>query len=356
MKPRICNDQLKVIIPVDTEECEFWLSLVKSIDDVESPDRDHAWITTDNVFYIYNGKKFVAINDPNTLKVKWGNVIGDIADQKDLYDIISKTIWIVKENGNALDFDYVNHSVDVNVPIMTIKLNGNKLEPNNYEVNIDLSDYAIASSVPTKLSQLSNDTNYISQEQLNEQIKVKSISVNTEPQTADEFGNVELTVPTKTSQLTNDSTFVTDAEAEKKVKIKSISVNKEAQTIDDNGNVDLTISSGGTTKDNISINCCARERSSSDNPEENVLLFNGSSFSGLSFFGSENIRLAVRGNEPTKEIVIYGDYSNATTSKEGLMSATDKSKLDALPNFYSGTASEPTGTFVEGDIYFQTES
>ena len=304
MKPRVCDDQLKVIIPIDTEECEFWLSLVKSIDDVENPDRDHAWITSDNVFYVYNGKKFVAINDPNTLKVKWGNVFGDIEDQTDLYEILSKTIWSVKENGTALDFDYVNHEVDVNVPILTIKLNGNKIEPSNYEVNIDLSDYALANTVPTKLSDLSNDTNFITQEQVVDQIKVKSISVNTVP-----------------------------------------------QTIDDYGNVDLTISEGGSgTLKTLKLN--TQEKKGTSYALQNLVKYDGTSEVSATIIGGNNISVVNDGENCT----INASISEATTSDKGLMSATDKAKLDALPNFYSGTDSEPSGTFTEGDIYFQLES
>lgn len=330
MKPRVCDDQLKVIIPIDTEECEFWLSLVKSIDDVENPDRDHAWITSDNVFYVYNGKKFVSINDPNTLKVKWGNVFGDIADQTDLYEILSKTIWTVKENGTALDFDYLNHEVDVNVPIMTVKLNGNKLEPSNYEVNIDLSDYALASTVPTKLSELSNDTNYITQEQVVDQIKVKSISLNTEPQTVDEFGNVDLTVS----------------------KIKSISVNKEAQTIDDDGNVNLTISGSGGTTSLEKLKIRTQEKEGGLYPIQELVSYDGTSATDALLVGGDHISLV----NTDDTLTINASFDDATSSSRGLMSATDKAKLDALPNFYSGTDSEPSGTFTEGDIYFQLES
>lgn len=330
MKPRVCDDQLKVIIPIDTEECEFWLSLVKSIDDVENPDRDHAWITSDNVFYVYNGKKFVSINDPNTLKVKWGNVFGDIADQTDLYEILSKTIWTVKENGTALDFDYLNHEVDVNVPIMTVKLNGNKLEPSNYEVNIDLSDYALASTVPTKLSELSNDTNYITQEQVVDQIKVKSISLNTEPQTVDEFGNVDLTVS----------------------KIKSISVNKEAQTIDDDGNVNLTISGSGGTTSLEKLKIRTQEKEGGLYPIQELVSYDGTSATDALLVGGDHISLV----NTDDTLTIEASFDDATSSSRGLMSATDKAKLDALPNFYSGTDSEPSGTFTEGDIYFQLES
>lgn len=192
MKPTVCNDKLKVIIPVDTEDCEFWLVPVKDKASITNMDRNHAWITRDNVLYVFDGNKLVGINDPNTLKVKWGNVIGNIAEQHDLYDILLKTIWVVKQNGSALAFDSENHAVNVNVPIMTIKVNGVKQDPKNYEVNIDLSEYAKRSELPKKLSELVNDTNFISQEQFDSQIPIKSISYNGKILTPDSNKNVDI--------------------------------------------------------------------------------------------------------------------------------------------------------------------
>lgn len=192
MKPTVCNDKLKVIIPIDTEDCEFWLVPVKDKASITNMDRNHAWITPDNVLYVFDGNQLVSINDPNTLKVKWGNVVGNIAEQHDLYDILLKTIWIVKQNGSALDFDNENHAVNVNVPIMTIKVNGVKQNPKNYEVNIDLSEYAKRSELPKKLSELTNDTNFISQEQFDSQIPIKSISYNGKTLTPDSNKNVDI--------------------------------------------------------------------------------------------------------------------------------------------------------------------
>lgn len=192
MKPTVCNDKLKVIIPIDTEDCEFWLVPVKDKASITNMDRNHAWITPDNVLYVFDGNELVSINDPNTLKVKWGNVIGNITEQHDLYDILLKTIWVVKQNGSALDFDSENHAVNVNVPIMTIKVNGVKQNPKNYEVNIDLSEYAKKSELPKKLSELTNDTNFISQEQFDSQIPIKSISYNGKTLTPDSNKNVDI--------------------------------------------------------------------------------------------------------------------------------------------------------------------
>lgn len=99
------------------------------------------------------------------------------------------------------------------------------------KVQIDnkLSSYAQASDIPTKTSQLTNDSNYINQHQsiktINNQSlvgtgniaisqgeynKINAISVNGTNQAPDSNKNVNITVPTKTSQLTNDSGFITD--------------------------------------------------------------------------------------------------------------------------------------------------
>lgn len=99
------------------------------------------------------------------------------------------------------------------------------------KVQIDnkLSSYAQTSAIPTKTSQLDNDSNFINQHQsiktINNQSlvgtgniaisqgeynKINTISVNGTNQAPDSNKNVNITVPTKTSQLTNDSGFITD--------------------------------------------------------------------------------------------------------------------------------------------------
>ena len=99
------------------------------------------------------------------------------------------------------------------------------------KVQIDnkLSSYAQTSDIPTRVSQLDNDSNFINQHQsiktINNQSlvgtgniaisqgeynKINTISVNGTNQTPDSNKNVNIIVPTKTSQLTNDSGFITD--------------------------------------------------------------------------------------------------------------------------------------------------
>lgn len=98
------------------------------------------------------------------------------------------------------------------------------------KVQIDnkLSSYAQTSDIPTKVSQLDNDSNFINQHQsiktINNQSlvgtgnitispgeynKINTISVNGTNQVPDSNKNVNITVPTKVSQLDNDLGFIT---------------------------------------------------------------------------------------------------------------------------------------------------
>lgn len=98
------------------------------------------------------------------------------------------------------------------------------------KVQIDnkLSSYAQTSDIPTKTSQLDNDSNFINQHQsiktINNQSlvgtgnitisqgeynNINTISVNSTNQIPDSNKNVNITVPTKVSQLDNDLGFIT---------------------------------------------------------------------------------------------------------------------------------------------------
>ena len=96
------------------------------------------------------------------------------------------------------------------------------------QIDNKLSSYAQTSDIPTKTSQLDNDSNFINQHQsiktINSQSlvgtgnitisqgeynKINTISVNNTNQIPDSNKNVNITVPTKVSQLDNDLGFIT---------------------------------------------------------------------------------------------------------------------------------------------------
>lgn len=198
VKPRICRTN-EINIPIDTEECVLWLNPVQSIDDIKNPTRDYAWITPDNTVYVFNGHKIVPIFSTNESHIKWGHVDGDIKDQKDLYEILLKSVNGVKQNGTELAKD-LEQKVNVSVPIMRIKVNNTELEPNDYTVNIDLTPYAKTSDIPTKLSQLANDTGYLTPE--TEDVPIKTITLNGALLNPDEHKNVSINIRTLKSVST----------------------------------------------------------------------------------------------------------------------------------------------------------
>lgn len=198
VKPRICRTN-EINIPIDTEECVLWLNPVQSIDDIKNPTRDFAWITPDNTVYVYNGHKIVPIFSTNDSHIKWGHIDGDIKDQIDLYNILLKSVNGVKQNGTELAKD-LEQKVNVSVPIMRIKVNNTELEPNDYTVNIDLTSYAKTSDIPTKLSQLANDTGYLTPE--TEDVPIKTITLNGLLLNPDEHKNVSINIRTLKSVST----------------------------------------------------------------------------------------------------------------------------------------------------------
>ena len=164
MKPSVCRDDLKITIPIDTEECEFWLEVVNTTDDVKSPSRDHAYLDNNCILWLWNGKRFISVNDPATLQVTWGNIIGNLIDQTDLNNELVSFIKDVYLNGNKLEHG-AEQEVQINA-VEDIKVNGETVEKEDGVVNIDLSDYALADSVPTMTSELINDSGFVTQEEM----------------------------------------------------------------------------------------------------------------------------------------------------------------------------------------------
>ena len=164
MKPSVCKDDLIISIPIDTEECEFWLEVIESIDKVEKPSRDHAYLDNDCILWLWNGKRFISVNDPATLQVTWGNIIGNLTDQTDLNEQLISFVKDVYLNGNKLPHDS-DQQVYMEV-VEGVKVNGETLEKEDGVVNVDLSDYALADTVPTMTSELVNDSGYVTQEEL----------------------------------------------------------------------------------------------------------------------------------------------------------------------------------------------
>lgn len=201
-------------INIPVEDCEYWLVPVNNTNEITDLNRNTAWITPEGYFYVYDGRDLVQVNDHSNLKVKWGNITGDITEQEDLRLLFTQYVKGVKLNGaklvmnknqeielmlpteihqNGEKLPMSNGIVNVNVPILSVKKNGVPLEITNHSVNIDLTDYALATSIPTKVSELENDEGYITTAQ------------------------AQALIPTKVSQLQNDSNYQNANQVENKI-------------------------------------------------------------------------------------------------------------------------------------------
>ena len=178
MQPVVCNKDMAVVFPLKDGDCEFWLEIVDSVNDITNPSRDHAYVDSKGLFYIYNGKNIVAINDHSNLKIKYGNMIGDISNQLDLMEILNQFVKTISVNGTNIAKDN-DKNIAIKVPITTIKLDGNTISPVDYIVNLDLASvYAKKDEIPKNVSELQNDAGYIKQEVVDQLIPIKAIKVN----------------------------------------------------------------------------------------------------------------------------------------------------------------------------------
>ena len=187
MQPVVCKKDMAVVFPLKDGDCEFWLEIVDSVDDITNPSRDHAYVDSKGLFYIYNGKeiqvindhaKIQVINDHANLKIKWGNMIGDISNQLDLIEILNQFVKTISVNGTNIAKDN-DKNIAIQVPITTIKLDGNTISPVDYIVNLDLASvYAKKNEIPKNVSELQNDAGYIKQEVVDQLIPIKAIKVN----------------------------------------------------------------------------------------------------------------------------------------------------------------------------------
>jgi hypothetical protein len=178
MQPVVCNKDMAVVFPLKDGDCEFWLEIVDSVDDITNPSRDHAYVDSKGLFYIYNGKEIQVINDHANLKIKWGNMIGDISNQLDLIEILNQFVKTISVNGTNIAKDN-GKNIAIQVPITTIKLDGNTISPVDYIVNLDLASvYAKKTEIPKNVSELQNDAGYIKQEVVDQLIPIKAIKVN----------------------------------------------------------------------------------------------------------------------------------------------------------------------------------
>ena len=248
MQPVVCNKDMAVVFPLKDGDCEFWLEIVDSVNDITNPSRDHAYVDSKGLFYIYNGKEIQVINDHANLKIKWGNMIGDISNQLDLMEILNQFVKTISVNGTNIAKDN-EKNIAIQVPITTIKLDGNTIIPVDYIVNLDLASvYAKKTEIPKNVSELQNDAGYIKQEVVDQLVPIKTIKLDGNTIIpVDYIVNLDLAsvyakkteIPKNVSELQNDAGYIKQEVVDQLVPIKTIKVNDVTIPPDENHAVNI---------------------------------------------------------------------------------------------------------------------
>lgn len=295
MQPVVCNKDMAVVFPLKDGDCEFWLEIVDSVDDITNPSRDHAYVDSKGLFYIYNGKEIQVINDHANLKIKWGNMIGDISNQLDLIEILNQFVKTISVNGTNIAKDN-DKNIAIQVPITTIKLDGNTISPVDYIVNLDLASvYAKKTEIPKNVSELQNDAGYIKQEVVDQLIPIKAIKVN------------NVTIPPDENHAVNiENVYVTP---------------EEFGAIGD-----------GTTNDSSAFNACIAKANKTG---KYVLLSNKTYLIGDTLMDNADTNIIgvntviILGNNTFTKQIVNCVFSNITFKR------TVRSDLPLTENFYS---------------------
>lgn len=295
MQPVVCNKDMAVVFPLKDGDCEFWLEIVDSVDDITNPSRDHAYVDSKGLFYIYNGKEIQVINDHANLKIKRGNMIGDISNQLDLIEILNQFVKTISVNGTNIAKDN-DKNIAIQVPITTIKLDGNTISPVDYIVNLDLASvYAKKTEIPKNVSELQNDAGYIKQEVVDQLIPIKAIKVN------------NVTIPPDENHAVN---------------IENVYVTPEM----------FGAVGNGTTDDSSAFNACIAKANETG---KYVLLSNKTYLIGNTLMDNSDINIIginatiILGNNTFTKQIINCVFSNITFKR------TVGSHLPLTENFYS---------------------
>lgn len=138
------------------------------------------------------------ITSSGTISVGHSNVLTSAQTTQAVYPIKIDKNGHISDYGNAITIPIVNNAT------LTIQKNGTTV--NTFTANAS-SDVTANITVPTKVSELTNDSGYIT----NAGVTSITTSAGAHSTKSSATGAVSFNVPTKTSHLTNDSGFITSS-------------------------------------------------------------------------------------------------------------------------------------------------
>lgn len=279
MKPTKCNSGRKVKIPIDGNECEFWLITVTDESGITNPNKDHAYLTDSGKLYIYNGKTLIQVNCDICFTQEERDKLEGIEEGANKYvlPVASST-----ELGGVL----LGYTQDGrNYPVL-------KDEGGRIYVQVPWVEYSLPIAKDDTLGGIK--TGYQTQG------KVYALQV-------DSSGNGYVSVP----WTDNDTTY----------NVVSTSANGLAPKLPDDASQYLNGQGQWTTPSGYSLPQASSNTLGGVKIGSNITVSNGT----ISL-NKDNVVSALGYTPPTTNTT----YEVATTSDDGLMSATDKSRLDQL--------------------------
>ena len=307
INPRVCKKSYKVHIPMMGEACEFWLITVTDEQSITNPDKDHAYLTDDGKLFVFNGDSLVRVNCDICFTQEEREKLEGIEEGANKYvlPVASST-----ELGGVL-LGYTQNGR--NYPIT-------KDTKGNIYVNVPWEEYQLPKATDNALGGIK--TGY---EQNGKFYPIKT----------DTDGNAYVQVPWED---TNTVYEVVSKTSNGLMPMLPSDENASKRFL--NGDGEWTTPSGYTLPTASSTVLGGVKIG------ENITIS-----SGTISIDKEDVTGALGYTPPTTNTT----YSVATTSKDGLMSSTDKAKVDNLRRIYKGTSDSAPSGWVDGDIYVQYE-
>lgn len=344
LNPRVCKKSYKVHIPMMGEACEFWLITVTDKQSITNPDKDHAYLTDDGKLFVFNGDSLVRVNCDicftqeereklEGIEENANNYTLPEADSNHLGGVVlgytqnGKNYPVVKDSDGRI---YVQVPwVDYSLPkAEDDQLGGIKTgyEQNGkyYPVKVDTNGNAYV-NIPW------SDTNTVYEVVSNTSDGLAPMLPSENPDKKYLNGNGEWSVPSGYTLPTASSTVLGG------VKIGSnISISGGAISID---------------KDNVT-KALGYTPPTANTTYEKV----DKSSDGLCpKLPNETTTTKYLRQDGSWAVPPNTTYGVASTSSNGLMSSSDKTKLTNLRRIWKGTSSSPPSGWVDGDIYVQYE-
>jgi|GEM_PF-5076633 len=180
MQPSICKESdLGISIPEDCDLSE-WLIPVGKVEDIKTPSRYHAYITSDNKIYVLNQQGTgLAVLEENAIEnITQNGILLNVVDKAVNIEVPTKTSDLINDTDFVSDANYVatnNNFTNENKEkleniedyaqvnlIEEVKVNENPLPVTNKSVTLDLSLYEKKENKVNEINETASPTQYAS--------------------------------------------------------------------------------------------------------------------------------------------------------------------------------------------------